>query len=90
MFQIGEYLPIKVLQKIYSDNRVELVLSTNPCDIYSDWNHTVFKNNFLIWAAVESELDHGYQLTVGVQNCRVFLPHQNVAQDIKYGNISFI
>nr|CAI5822540.1 unnamed protein product [Callosobruchus analis] len=77
-FKVGQFLVVKVLKIEHSDNNVHVECSTNPRDINSDKRHTSFKKGMLVWACVQSQLDHGYEMNLGVKNCRAFLPKKNV------------
>lgn len=81
LFEVGQYVPTKILEKEEADGRTNLHLSTSPFDVNSDLKHTIFDKGTFIWAAVQSELDHGYQLDAGIANLRIFLPHSNVRDD---------
>ncbi|CAH1982414.1 unnamed protein product [Acanthoscelides obtectus] len=82
IFQVGQYLVVKVLKVEHTDTKVSVECSTNPRDINIEKGHTSFKKGVLVWACVQSQLDHGYEMSLGVKNCRAFLPNKNVDQDI--------
>ncbi|VEN41077.1 unnamed protein product [Callosobruchus maculatus] len=77
-FKVGQFLVVKVLKIEHSENKVHVECSINPRDINSDRRHTSFKKGMLVWACVQSQLDHGYEMNLGVKNCRAFLPNKNV------------
>nr|CAH7737777.1 unnamed protein product [Callosobruchus chinensis] len=77
-FKVGQFLLVKVLKVEHTENNVYVDCSINPRDINSDRRHTSFKKGMLVWACVQSQLDHGYEMSLGVRNCRAFLPNKNV------------
>ncbi|KAF2896680.1 hypothetical protein ILUMI_09495 [Ignelater luminosus] len=80
MFQIGQFLPTKIMEKKEGSNKTSINLSIDPKDINSEWKHHIFKERMLVWAAVASKLDHGYQLDAGISGSRIFLPFDNVEE----------
>ncbi|CAH0557024.1 unnamed protein product [Brassicogethes aeneus] len=84
LFHIGQILPIKVVSINETEKGFRIEGSVNPTDVNSGKNHGSFKKNMLVWACVKSVLDHGYELSMGVKNCRVFLPRENVDKEKTY------
>ncbi|KAF5277696.1 hypothetical protein FQR65_LT03676 [Abscondita terminalis] len=84
LFHIGQFIPTKVLDKTTTETSTSLVLSTNPSDVHQGWTNANFVKGRCIWGSVELELEHGYQLNVGISSCRVFLPFKNIQNDAKY------
>jgi hypothetical protein len=78
-------MPAKIVSVKDSEKGYQVQATINPRDVNSDKIHHSFKQGTVIWANVVSELDHGYELTVGVNNCRVFLPHKNIDASKTYG-----
>ncbi|XP_074031130.1 ribosomal RNA Processing 5 isoform X2 [Leptinotarsa decemlineata] len=78
MFKVGQFVLVKVLNIEIRENGDYVECSLNPSDIYSEKIHNTFEKGMLMWASVRSVLDHGFELDVGVKNCRVFLPSKNV------------
>lgn len=78
LFQIGQFIPVKVIEIKEIDRGVHVECTINPREIFEGKSHIWFKKGMLIWASIQSELDHGYEVNVGVKNCRVFLPSKNV------------
>ncbi|CAG9825023.1 unnamed protein product [Phaedon cochleariae] len=83
MFQIGQFIMVKVVNVEHGEKNVLVECTMNPREIYSERSHSDFKKGLLVWASVQSVLDHGYELNVGVKNCRVFLPSKNVDAEQK-------
>ncbi|RZC40160.1 RRP5 -like protein, partial [Asbolus verrucosus] len=84
IFKVGQLLPAKIMTVENTDKGRQIQASVNPRDINADKTHNSFKKGTLIWANLISELDHGYELSVGVKNCRVFLPFKNTDAFKKY------
>lgn len=61
--------------------------SINPKDVNAGKFHNNFKKGATVWGCVTSELDHGFELSLGVKNCRVFLPSKNVDACSKFGKL---
>lgn len=78
IFHIGEFVPVKILEFTEKAKGVHVECTINPREIFDGKSHVWFKKGMLIWASIQSELDHGYEANVGVKNCRVFLPTKNV------------
>nr|XP_023017308.1 protein RRP5 homolog [Leptinotarsa decemlineata] len=78
IFKVGQFVLVKVLNIEIRENGDYVECSLNPSDIYSEKTHNTFEKGMLMWASVRSVLDHGFELDVGVKNCRVFLPSKNV------------
>ncbi|KAL1490894.1 hypothetical protein ABEB36_011571 [Hypothenemus hampei] len=74
-FSVGQYLPVKITQTEKAEKGGKhLEASINPKDIYSEVDFRVFKKNMLVWGCISSESDHGYEISLGVKNCRAFWP----------------
>ncbi|KAF5287952.1 hypothetical protein FQA39_LY15590 [Lamprigera yunnana] len=84
MFQIGQFIPTCVIKKELTVTGTKLILSTDPIHIHSKWNIANFTKGSHIWAAIELQLEHGYQLYVGITSCRVFLPSDKIEKSVKY------
>ncbi|XP_050309276.1 protein RRP5 homolog [Anthonomus grandis grandis] len=84
MFSVGEFLPVKIMNIESREKGTHLEGSINPLDIYSERNHDSFKKEMLVWASVSSKADHGYEMSLGVKNCRVFLPSKNINEGVNY------
>ncbi|KAK4880366.1 hypothetical protein RN001_008512 [Aquatica leii] len=84
LFRIGQFIPTRILKKNFTKVGTKLVLSTNPSDIHRGWSNANLVKGCCIWVAVELELEHGYQLNVGIGSCKVFLPFKNIEKNIKY------
>lgn len=56
----------------------------NPREIFDSKSHIWFKKGMLVWASIQSVLDHGYEVNIGVKNCRIFLPKKNVVEGQTY------
>lgn len=80
MFHIGQFVPVKIIGLEGVEKGVHVECSINPRDIFEGKSHIWFRKGMLIWASIQSVLDHGYEVNVGVKNCRVFLPSKNVDQ----------
>ncbi|KAK9872990.1 hypothetical protein WA026_020337 [Henosepilachna vigintioctopunctata] len=80
IFVLGQYVPFKMRNIENSKDKLNIFGSISPNDINVDRRYNSFRKGELLWAAVVSELDHGYQLDSGVPNCRIFLPHQNIEE----------
>uniref|UniRef100_A0A1Y1N2B3 S1 motif domain-containing protein n=1 Tax=Photinus pyralis TaxID=7054 RepID=A0A1Y1N2B3_PHOPY len=85
MFSIGQFIPTKVLSKETTGKGTELALSMSPTDLHRTWSYDKFRKGCVIWTAIESRQDHGYQLDVGNGDCRIFLPDKNVGSGMTYG-----
>ncbi|CAH1110436.1 unnamed protein product [Psylliodes chrysocephalus] len=83
MFKIGQFVLTKVINIESKEKGIHVECTINPRDIYSDKSHNSFENWMLIWCSVQAELEHGYEINVGIKNCRVFLPSENVDGDRK-------
>lgn len=94
MFHIGQFVPVKIIGFEEKDKGVHVNCSMNPRDIFEGKSHIWFKKGMLIWACIQSVLDHGYEVNVGVKNCRVFLPSKNVDEGVTlskfFDNFKFI
>ncbi|KAJ3655566.1 hypothetical protein Zmor_014689 [Zophobas morio] len=82
--KIGQLMPAKIISIKKTEKGHEVQATVNPTAINSERVHKAFKKGELVWANIVSELDHGYELTVGVENCRVFLPFKNIDKGQKY------
>lgn len=80
---------VKVLQAECTDNIGKLECTLNPREINSEKSHVSFKKGMLVWGCINSILDHGYELNVGVKNCRVFLPNKNVDEGKTFGKVLY-
>lgn len=78
MFKIGQFVVVKVLSIENEEKGTKLKCSLKPSDINHEKSHNFFKKSMLVWGCVQSILDHGYEMSLGVKNCRVFLPSKNV------------
>ncbi|CAH1104644.1 unnamed protein product [Psylliodes chrysocephalus] len=83
MFKIGQFILTKVINIESKEKGIHVECTINPRDIYNDKSHNSFEKGMLIWCSVQAELEHGYEINVGVKNCRVFLPSKNVDGDRK-------
>lgn len=83
-FEVGQFLPVKVLKVEAVEKGVKVDLSTKPIAINADLSHTTFRKGMLLWATVAEKLDHGYRLDVGVQNVRTFLQTDKVPEGSDY------
>lgn len=83
-FEVGQFIPVKVLHIESIDKNKKIELSTKPNVINSDLNYTTFRKQMLVWATVIEKLEHGYRLDVGVENVRVFLQNEKVPENINY------
>lgn len=68
------------------DKGTHVEASINPREIYADQNHSSFTKGMLVWACVQSQSDHGYEMTLGVKHCRAFVPFKNIDDELNYGN----
>lgn len=84
MFTLGQFVPTKVLSVGHGDRGFKISASLNPREINEGKRHNALKKNMLIWANIQSVLDHGYELSVGIKNCRVFLPKENIDEGKVY------
>ncbi|KAK5647128.1 hypothetical protein RI129_005592 [Pyrocoelia pectoralis] len=84
MFHVGQFIPTKVLLKESTEKGTKLSLSMSPSDIHRTWSYSKYRNGCIIWAAIEGRQDHGYQLNVGNDDCRIFLPYKNVSSGSSY------
>lgn len=84
---MGDFLPVKVVEKCMEDNEVRLVLSTKPSDIYAKITHKFFNVGSLIWASVVEKAEHCYVLSVGMPTCRIILPFNKTEAGTNYGTI---
>lgn len=78
-FQIGDYYPVKILSKQACDHfgHTEIIGSVNPQDIYSNFSSKTVTNlpdGFNILAAVSSLEDYGYEMDLGINGVKAFLP----------------
>lgn len=87
MFHIGQFLPVKIISVDTNDKGLYIEGSSNPKDINDGKHHSSFKKGMLIWSCVQSILDHGYEINVGVRNCRAFLPFKNVDSGKTLGKV---
>lgn len=78
MFKIGQFVAVKILSIENEERRTKLKCSLKPNEINHEKPHTSFKKGMLVWGCVQSVLDHGYEMNLGVKNCRAFLPSKNV------------
>ncbi|KAL3282705.1 hypothetical protein HHI36_005878 [Cryptolaemus montrouzieri] len=80
IFNKGQYVPFKLRNIQNDDDEVKLFGSISPSEVNIGRRHNSFRKGEMLWAAVVSELDHGYQLDCGIPNCRIFLPTQNIEE----------
>ncbi|XP_028139562.1 protein RRP5 homolog [Diabrotica virgifera virgifera] len=83
MFSVGQMIIVKVLSIENRDEGTHIQCTLNPKDINSGKYHNSFPEGLLVWASVTSELEHGYKMDIGVNNCRAFLPFKNVDKNRK-------
>ncbi|XP_056630558.1 protein RRP5 homolog [Diorhabda sublineata] len=81
MFKVGQHVLTKVTNIGTNQKGVHVECTINPREIYNDKNHTSFVKSYLVWASVMSKHEHGYEMNIGVNNCRVFLHTKNVDKD---------
>lgn len=86
MFHKGQLIPVKVLQVEERERGIHVECTINPRDIFNGKSHNWFKKGMLIWGSIESILDHGYEVNIGVKNCRVFLPSKNIDNGRNFRN----
>lgn len=84
LINVGDIIPVKVINVEQKDNSTVIESTINPKDINNGRRLESFNKNVLIWACVQSKLEHGYQIDVGVNNCRAFLPFKNVDDNKNY------
>ncbi|XP_044266223.1 protein RRP5 homolog [Tribolium madens] len=84
IISVGQLVPTKILSVSKTEKGHNIQASINPRDVNAGRTHTSFKKGALIWANIVTELDHGYELTLGVNNCRVFLPFKNTEDSQSY------
>lgn len=85
IFKIGDYFPIRILQKKTCDKfgHIEVIGSINPKDIYQNNNIKTFQKlptGYPIIAAVSSKEDYGYMMDLGVDNLKAFLPIKDLQE----------
>ncbi|KAG5876543.1 hypothetical protein JTB14_010314 [Gonioctena quinquepunctata] len=85
IFKIGQFILVKVLNVENRDKVTYVECTINPREIYNEMSHNSFEKGMLLWASVQSILDHGFELNTGIKNCRVFLPSKNVDRDLAIG-----
>ncbi|KAJ8920750.1 hypothetical protein NQ315_004890 [Exocentrus adspersus] len=85
MFQIGQFVIVKVLNIENEERGTKLKCSLKPSDINYEKSHNSFVKGMLVWGCVRSVLEHGYEISLGVKNCRVFLPLKNVETPLLIG-----
>lgn len=78
LFHIGQLIPVRVVELVDNDKGVHVECTINPREIFEGISHVWFQKGMLIWCSVQSVLDHGYEINIGVKNCRVFLPSKNI------------
>lgn len=78
MFNIGDYVPFKVTEVKPDEHRLKIYGSINPKDINKEQRFMNFKQGQLLWGSIKSTSDHGLEVDIGVENCRVFLPYKNM------------
>lgn len=83
-FEVGEFLPVKVVKVENVEKGVRVSLTTKPAIVNADLNHTAFRKEMLLWATVAEQLEHGYRLDVGVQNVRIFLQNEKVPEGTEF------
>ncbi|KAH1024610.1 protein RRP5 homolog [Dendroctonus ponderosae] len=84
LFSVGDFLPIKIMAVETRDSGTHVEASINPREIYADQNHSSFAKGMLVWACVQSQSDHGYEMTLGVKHCRAFVPFKNIDDEPNY------
>lgn len=89
LFKIGEIIPVKVLNIEHKENGTILESTIHPREINGGRRLDSFPRNMLVWGSIQSELDHGYEINIGLKNCRVFLPFTNVDEGVKYGTKTY-
>lgn len=90
MFSIGEYLPVKIINIEAREKGIHVEGSFNPREIYLEQNHNSFKKGMLVWGSISSQADHGYEISLGVKNCRAFLPSKNINNGTEYSKFFVI
>lgn len=90
MFHIGQYIPVRILGLEEKEKGIHVECSVNPRDIFEGKSHIWFKKGLLIWASIQSILDHGYEVSVGVKNCRVFLPSKNIDEGREFSKWHYV
>lgn len=83
-FEVGQFVPVKVLQIEPVEKGLKVLLSAKPNVINSDLSHTTLRKDMLIWATVAEKLEHGYRLDVGIENVRTFLENGKVPEGLNY------
>lgn len=81
LFHTGQFLPLKIISLVHNEKGTRIGCSINPKDINEGKRHSSFKKGMLVWGCIQSVLDHGYEVNIGVKNCRVFLPTKNVKEN---------
>lgn len=85
VFKVGQFVPTKIIQIIQTDRGDEIVLSTKPNDINSEYTHKTVKKGVLLWAVVVEKSDHGYVADIGVPNVRAIIPFKFIVDSSTFG-----
>ncbi|CAG9771962.1 unnamed protein product [Ceutorhynchus assimilis] len=84
MFSIGQHIPAKIINIESKDSGTKVEATMNPREIYSTYNHNLFKKGSLVWGSINIAGDHGFEIDLGVKNTRAFLPLKNLQPDQDY------
>lgn len=87
ILKVGQIVTAKILSVASTDKGHSVQASINPKDVNSGKLHHHFKKGATVWGCITSELDHGFELSLGVNNCRVFLPSKNVDPSRNFGKV---
>jgi hypothetical protein len=88
MFSVGQFLVVKITsisKKSSSNNKSNsqkhrVTLSTDPKDVHSNWTSTALKQGLTLTGAFKSELDHGWEVDLGINGVTAFLPRGKIGK----------
>ncbi|KAI2801942.1 Protein RRP5 [Blomia tropicalis] len=88
IFQLGDYYPLAIMSKKLCEQfgHTEIIGSINPKDVHKNLTAKSiegFPTNYRIFAAVASNEDYGYEMDIGVEGVKAFLPFQDLKKHMQ-------
>lgn len=79
-FHVGDYFPLKIVSKQVSDDfgHTEIIGTLNPSDVNQHLSIVDLPSSSVLVAGVNSVQDYGYEMDVGIEGVKAFLPFKNV------------
>ena len=80
MFYESQFVIVKVIRVEVYNKSQPVTLSLEPNEVYKEFSHLWFNENSIVSVAIQQREDHGYTVDIGLDNCRCFLPFDEIEE----------